>query len=413
MSTIRVRTFYPADPAGVVPGGIDTFIRGIIKWSPEDIEFSLIGMTTDPVSRPAARWTRCRLGGREFDFFPVVPVVASGNHPRIPLSLRYTLATALAYKKVRRKFDIFEFHRVEPGLLFLADPRPKNAFFHQNMAVIRTKKADILWKHLPAAYEAIEHRIMAGLGSAWCVREDGVSTLQTRYPAQAETVRFIPTWVDTDVFFPLATEARAEQRKKLAAKFNLDPAMSWIVSVGRLDMQKNPALLLAAFARLVSAGRSVALLLIGDGALRPDLESRVTLEGMSARVSFLGLRGQDEIAAILAASDVFALASAYEGMSMAVLEALGCGLPVAATDVGEVRKTVFPGMNGALAEDHSVEGFAACLEDVLDHLDHYRGEPAVRSVRAFHPAEILKPVYDNYRELALRQSAKRLRETHG
>jgi glycosyltransferase involved in cell wall biosynthesis len=178
-------------------------------------------------------------------------------------------------------------------------------------------------------------------------------------------------------------------------------------------MQKNPALLLAAFARLVSAGRSVALLLIGDGALRPDLESRVTLEGMSARVSFLGLRGQDEIAAILAASDVFALASAYEGMSMAVLEALGCGLPVAATDVGEVRKTVFPGMNGALAGDHSVEGFAACLEDVLDHLDHYRGEPAVRSVRAFHPAEILKPVYDNYRELALRQSAKRLRESHG
>lgn len=413
MSTIRVRTFYPADPAGIVPGGIDTFIRGIIKWSPADIEFSLIGMTTDPVSRPVARWTRCSLGSGEFDFFPVVPVVASGNRLRMPLSLRYTLATALAHKKVRRKFDIFEFHRVEPGLLFRADPRPKNAFFHQNMSVIRTKKADILWKHLPATYEAIEHRIMAELASAWCVREDGVSTLQTRYPAQAETIRFIPTWVDTDVFFPLAAEARAAQRKKIAAKFNIDPAMSWIVSVGRLDMQKNPALLLAAFARLVSAGRSVALLLIGDGPLRPGLESRVMREGMSARVSFLGLRGQDEIAAILAASDVFALASAYEGMSMAVLEALGCGLPVAATDVGEVRKTVFPGMNGALAEDHSVEGFAACLEDVLDHLDHYRGEPAIRSVRAFHPAEILKPVYDNYRELALRQSARRLRETHG
>ncbi|SFN76181.1 Glycosyltransferase involved in cell wall bisynthesis [Nitrosospira briensis] len=413
MSTIRVRTFYPADPAGVVPGGIDTFIRGIIKWSPDDIEFSLIGITTDPVLRPVARWTRCRVGRREFDFFPVVQVVASGNHPRIPLSLRYTLATALAYRNLGREFDIFEFHRVEPGVLFRADPRPKNAFFHQNTTVIRTKEADILWKYLPAAYEAIEHRIMAGLASAWCVREDGVSALQARYPSQAETIRFIPTWVDTDVFFPLDAEARAGQRKKFAAKFNIDPAMSWIVSVGRLDMQKNPALLLAAFARLVTAGRSVALLLIGDGVLRAELESRVTLEGMSARVSFLGLRRQDEIAAILAASDVFALASAYEGMSMAILEALGCGLPVAATDVGEVRKTVFPGVNGALAEDHSVEGFAACLEDVLDHRGNYRGEPAVRSVRAFHPAEILKPVYDNYRELAVRRSARKLRETHG
>src|SRR5687768_10758611 len=142
MSTIRVRTFYPADPAGVVPGGIDTFIRGIIKWSPDDIEFSLIGITTDPVLRPVARWTRCRAGSREFDFFPVVQVVASGNHPRIPLSLRYTLATALAYRNLGREFDIFEFHRVEPGLLFRADPRPKNAFFHQNTTVIRTKEAD-------------------------------------------------------------------------------------------------------------------------------------------------------------------------------------------------------------------------------------------------------------------------------
>ena len=52
MSASRVRIFYPADPVGVVPGGIDTFIRGILKWAPEDIEFSLIGMTTDAVERP-------------------------------------------------------------------------------------------------------------------------------------------------------------------------------------------------------------------------------------------------------------------------------------------------------------------------------------------------------------------------
>jgi hypothetical protein len=59
-------------------------------------------------------------------------------------------------------------------------------------------------------------------------------------------------------------------------------------------------------------------------------------------------------------------------------------------------------MNGAIATDHSVEGFAACLEDVLDHHVHYRGEPAIQAIQAFHPAEVLKPVYDNYRELGLR-----------
>src|SRR5688500_17011909 len=113
MSTIRVRIFYPADPVGIVPGGIDTFIRGIVKWAPEDIEFSLVGMTTDPVARPVGRWTRCSLGRREFDFFPAVWVANAGDRSYVPLSLRYTTAVALAPRAVYQDFDIVELHRIE------------------------------------------------------------------------------------------------------------------------------------------------------------------------------------------------------------------------------------------------------------------------------------------------------------
>lgn len=401
MSITRVRTFYPADPLGIVPGGVDTFIRGIIKWAPEDIEFSLIGMTTDQAERPVGRWTRCNLGRREFDFFPVVHVADAGKRTRMPLSLRYTLGTAFAPKSVRMNFDVFEFHRIEPALLFGADSRPKNAFFHQDMAVIRNKKADILWKYLPGTYEAIERAVMVGLASAWCVREDGVANMRDRYPTQAETIRFIPTWVDTDIFYPLSEATRAEQRQNLATKFQVNPTATWIVAVGRLDTQKDPGLLLSAFERLVSTGHHLALLLIGDGVLRSELEEWVLARGLSSRVHFLGLRGPRDVATILGAADVFALSSAYEGMPMAVLEALGSGLPVAATEVGEIRKVVFPGINGALSADHSAEGFATCLEHVLYHLNYYRGEPAIQAIRAFHPAEVLRPVYDNYRELGL------------
>lgn len=415
MNITRVRTFYPADPVGIVPGGVDTFIRGIIKWAPEDIEFSLIGMTTDQAERPAGRWTRCSLGRREFDFYPVVHVADAGGRSRIPLSLRYTLAIALAPKTVRQDFDVFEFHRVEPGLLFSDEPRPKNAFFHTDMSVIRTAtRTDLRWKYFPGIYDSIERRIVPGLSSIWCVSTSVVTTLQSRYPAYPEVIRFIPTWVDTEVFSPLPDGRRTEQREHLAAALNVDPAASWIVSVGRLDITKNPQLLLSAFARLVSEGRRIVLLIIGDGILRAGLEKWVVEEGLSAQVCFLGLRGPTEIATILAASNVFALSSAYEGMPMAVLEALGSGLPVATTDVGEVRKVVRSGTNGAIAVDDSIEGFSACLEDVLDHLDHYRGEPAIQAIRTFHPAEVLRPVYDNYRELGLRlRSALRGARAHG
>ena len=52
---------------------------------------------------------------------------------------------------------------------------------------------------------------------------------------------------------------------------------------------------------------------------------------------------------------------------MALLEALGCGLPAAVTDVGEVRRVVLPGVNGAIAAQRDAAHFAAALDDVLAH----------------------------------------------
>jgi hypothetical protein len=86
MQTTRIRTFYQADPVGVVPGGIDTFIRGLVKWAPQDLEFSLVGMTTEPDRRPVGRWTRCSLGRRDFDFFPVFIEDNAGGRSRVPLT---------------------------------------------------------------------------------------------------------------------------------------------------------------------------------------------------------------------------------------------------------------------------------------------------------------------------------------
>lgn len=400
MSTIRVRIFYPADPVGIVPGGIDTFIRGIVKWAPEDIEFSLVGMTTDPVARPVGRWTRCSVGRREFDFFPAVWVANAGDRSYVPLSLRYTAAVALAPQAVYQDFDIVELHRIEPGLLF-GESRPKNAFFHTDYSVIhRATKTDFRWKYLPRIYDLMERKIVRGLSSAWCVSKQFTAVLETRYPASSTMIRYIPTWVDTEVFSPLRDDLRAEQRRRLATTLNIDAAASWIIFVGRLDITKNPELLLSAFGRLVSRGRHIVLLFIGDGVLRAGLEKRVVKEGLSAHVRFLGLRGPAEIATILASADVFALSSTYEGMPMAVLEALGAGLPVATTDVGEVRKVVYPKVNGAISADQSVEGFSMCLEDVLDNLNHYGGAPAIQAIQPFRPAEVLEPVYQNYRKLS-------------
>jgi glycosyltransferase involved in cell wall biosynthesis len=398
---IRVRIFYPADPTGVVPGGVDTFIRGIIKWAPDDLEFSLVGMTTDDSARPGGRWTRCDLGRRQFDFLPVVRVTDAGGRSRIPLSLRFTLGALRHWRRCDAGFEIYEFHRVEPALLYLRDARPKNVFFHTDLEVIRTARdTDILWRRLPAGYFAIEARVMRSVSSAWSVRRQAVVALRERYPRLAASIHYTPTWVDTEVFAPAAATERRRLRVEVEQELGLDPQAFRVVTVGRLDTSKDPELLLAAVADLITAGGNVELLYVGDGVLRSRLERHVATAGLGTCVRFLGLRGPAAIASYLQAADCFALSSAYEGMPMAMLEALAAGLPVVTTPVGEVASVVAGGVNGEIARDRSRTALAACLDRVRMATGAYRPERCAASVEAFTPTRVLAPIYENYRKLA-------------
>lgn len=400
---VRIRVFYPADPAGVVPGGIDTFIRGMFKWAPEDLAFSLVGMTTDPEARPLNTWSRCDLGrGRPFDFYPLVHVANAGGRGRLPLSLRYTAALARQRQALSEGVEVFDFHRPEPMYLFRGDSRPKNAFFHQNPVEVENNQSDMLWRHMPGIYRNMEAGALAALDRIWCVHEQGVLTLRERYPGPADRVNFVPTWVDVDLFKPLAEARRAAKRAELAQQLGIDPQAHWIITVGRLDTQKDPMLMLEAFAR-ISQRRNVVWLAVGDGVLRPDLERRIAAANLGDRVHLLGLKAPAEVVALLGAADLYALSSAYEGMPMAMLEAMGCGLPVVSTAVGEVRRVLQPGVNGVLSAGRQPEHFAAALLQGLEGAASWRGAPALAAVDAYQPAKVLARVYDAYRDLAARR----------
>jgi glycosyltransferase involved in cell wall biosynthesis len=123
-----------------------------------------------------------------------------------------------------------------------------------------------------------------------------------------------------------------------------------MIFVGRLDRQKDPLLLLDAFARSAASDPGLHLVVVGDGALRGEVEAGIATRGIAKRVTLLGALGAARIAGWLRAADLFVLSSAYEGMPIAVLEALACGFPVASTDVGEIRRVVRDGITGRIAK---------------------------------------------------------------
>jgi glycosyltransferase involved in cell wall biosynthesis len=138
-------------------------------------------------------------------------------------------------------------------------------------------------------------------------------------------LRLLPNGVDPARF--AATEPRADSRPVV------------IGTVAALRPEKNIGRLIRAMARL-RAAVPTRLVIVGDGPERGALQALAAAEGIGDQVEFAGHR--PDPAPLYAGFDVFALSSDTEQMPLSVLEAMASGLPVAATDVGDVAAMLDP-----------------------------------------------------------------------
>ncbi|MEI7710291.1 MAG: glycosyltransferase [Rhodospirillales bacterium] len=136
-----------------------------------------------------------------------------------------------------------------------------------------------------------------------------------------------------------------------------------IGTVAALRAEKNLARLIRAFARVV-ADTPARLTIVGDGEERAMLEALVASLGVGQHVTFAGHRS--DTPALYAGFDVFALSSDTEQMPLSVIEAMASGLPVASTDVGDVRSMVAPDNDAfvvSLDDDAMADALTALLRD--------------------------------------------------
>ena len=135
--------------------------------------------------------------------------------------------------------------------------------------------------------------------------------------------------------------------------------------VGRLDPIKAHDELIAAFAEALADGRrDLELRIIGDGPARGDLERQVADLGLTGRVLFMGMRR--DIAAQLRELDIFVLSSRREGRPVSIMEAMACGLPVIATDVGSVAGLIEPGRTGLLVQSGDRPALTRTIASLTD-----------------------------------------------
>lgn len=244
----------------------------------------------------------------------------------------------------------------------------------------------------PAWQRFLDRRTACLADKVICNAEDAIPFAVQHEGVMRDRAVYIPNGVDP----PVPSREAAVVKKGLG----IPSAARVIGTVSRLHPSKGHRDLIQAFTLLAAEMKDVVLLIVGDGVLRQDLESRVEACGLRERVWFAGHR--NDVPDLLGAMDVFAHPSRWEGMPNAVMEAMAAGRPVVASRVDGIKALIADGETGLLVEPGNPGMLAAQLRRVLSDpsLARVLGACAARRMAEHYGLDRMVAAYDAlYREL--------------
>lgn len=177
---------------------------------------------------------------------------------------------------------------------------------------------------------------------------------ETRLRIDARRITCVPRGRD-----PQALRRRGERdRLEIRRDLGVGTGQTLVLNIGRQEPQKGQRDLVAAFARLRSKVPDAVLLIAGrEGSATESIHSQVEQLGLRESVRFLGVRG--DVGDLLAACDLFAFPSLWEGLGGALIEALALEAPIVSYDVPAVREVL--GGCGVLVEPGDIEALSDAM----------------------------------------------------
>lgn len=239
-------------------------------------------------------------------------------------------------------------------------------------------------------------------------RSDAVTAVSKYLKAQTEStfktnvpIDVIYNFVDSERFKP-RTESNPCKRKHLAPE-----GEKLLIHVSNFRPVKNIPDVVKIFA-LVRKQMKSRLLMVGEGPELPTARALAQELGVERDVVFLGK--QQAVENVLACADVFLLPSAYESFGLSALEAMSCGLPVLATEVGGLPEVVNPGVDGWLCKVGDVKCVAERACQVLSNERKYKAmsRAARRKAESFSPQKIVSQYEELYKRVVNTERTWRL-----
>ena len=190
---------------------------------------------------------------------------------------------------------------------------------------------------------------------------------------------------------------RINNREEKRAELGFKPSDFLLLSVGELISRKNHAVVLDAVRELKKAGKldNIQYVICGRGVLETELKSKAASLGIADHVHFLGYR--DDISEICNAADLFVFMSLQEGLPVALMEAMACGLPVICSDIRGNTDLIESGKNGEIVENTAV-AVADAIEKLRKdgELRNQYAQVAMTTIQHFDLSSVKMEVHDIY-----------------
>lgn len=234
--------------------------------------------------------------------------------------------------------------------------------------------------------------------------------IQWLYQADVEKIGIIPPGVDLSRFYPIPEDEAKEV-------IGIPPCDQVLLYVGRIEPLKGIDTLIEAIAYMHRSEPDLPFCLAvigGDPHSLPDaqtaemkrLKELCNLNGLDDQVAFLGKRDQDLLPYYYSAAEAVVVPSHYESFGMVALEAMACGTPVVASQVGGLAYLVQDGVTGYTVPSNDVPALATRLSDLIRDkaLRDRLGDQAAQSAKQFSWEIIARQIRDLYQELIAKQS---------
>ena len=379
--------FYQFNPWDSSIGGIQTVIKYFLKYASEKFQVRLVG--TGKPGEKIGVWQTRSYEGKSIQFMPLIELADDNVRQLIPTSVKYTAAL------LGRDFssDFMHFYRIEYALAAFNWSGVKTFCLQNDIR----KQMDpqegnnaILWQKFPQGYFALEKLLMGQFDRIYSCHTESVKFYQQLYPQLKDRFVHLNNTVDSELFSPLTPTEKDRQRQEFAVELGLAEDTRFILYVGRLHPQKDPLLMLKAFAALEQP--NIHLLIAGEGELKATIEAAIANYGIGDRTTLLGRVNSETASNLYRLSSLFVLSSVYEGFPLVMLEALASGIPIVGTECGELPLIVTEN-SGIVCQDRQPETMTKALNQVLKNPEKYTAAACVNAVKPYNAKTVVSHVY--------------------